>query len=266
VIPVAAFLLGLLIGSFLNVCIHRLPKDESIVTPRSHCPHCGQPISWYDNIPVASFILLRGRCRDCGGAISFRYPLVELLTAVSFALVAGQYGLTLAALKYAAFVAMMLVLAFADLADRILPDEITIGGAAAGVLLSLFQPLPPPAMASFLLGLWRVTLSARFASLAESVVGALVAAGLVWVVAEIYFRVRHREGMGLGDIKMMALIGAFVGLRDALVIVMAASVLGAVLGLFFILLFRKGMTYELPFGTFLAFAAILMVVLAHETA
>lgn len=264
-IPVAAFLFGLLIGSFLNVCIHRLPKEESIIAPRSRCPHCGQPIRWYDNIPLASFVLLGGRCRDCRGAISFRYPLVELLTGALFAILISDFGLTLAALKYAAFVSMMLVLAFADLADRILPDEITLGGAAAGVLLSLFQ-LVPPGVAYLLLSLSRVTLSPRLLSLAESLLGALVAAGLLYLVAEIYYRIRHREGMGLGDVKMMALIGAFVGLRDAMMIVMVASILGAIVGLIFILLFRKGMTYELPFGTFLAFAAILTVVWAHETA
>lgn len=264
-IPFLAFVFGLLLGSFLNVCIYRLPKDESVVRPRSRCPHCGQPVRWYDNIPVVSFLLLGGRCRDCGAAISFLYPAVELLTGALFALLVSRLGFAPAAAKYALFVSLMLILAFADLSERLLPDEITIGGAVAGVALSLLWPLPP-GLISLILTLERANLSPRAVSVAESLAGAVVAPALLFLVAEIYYRVRFREGMGLGDVKMMALIGAFLGLQQALFAMMLASVLGAVLGLIFILLFRKGMAYELPFGTFLAFAAILLVVWGHETA
>ncbi len=263
-LPLLAFLFGLLIGSFLNVCIYRLPKEESVVRPRSRCPHCGHPIRWYDNIPVVSFVWLAGRCRDCGAAISFLYPAVEIITAVLFAVIAARYGLTPAACKYAVFVAMMVVLAFVDLTDRILPDEITLGGAGAGLVFSFVLPLSP-GLIYLLLSLWNVTLPARLNSAAESLGGALVGGGLLYVIAEIYCRLRAREGMGLGDVKMMAMIGAFLGLRYAILVLMMASILGAILGLIFILIFRKGLLYELPFGTFMAFAAILMVVLFHET-
>lgn len=264
-IPLAAFLFGLLIGSFLNVCICRMPKDESVISPRSRCPHCGHPIRWYDNIPVLSFVWLAGRCRDCGAALSFLYPIVELATGILFALLVARFGLTLLAVKYALFVSMMLALAFADLIDRLLPDQITLGGAAAGLGFSLIQPLHP-GLASFALGLFGVRPAPLLASAAESLLGAVVSAGMLYLVAEIYYRIRFREGMGLGDVKMMLLIGAFLGLGPAFWTVLLASVLGAVLGLVFILLFRKGMTYELPFGTFLAFAAILWVVWGNETA
>jgi len=260
-----AFLFGLLTGSFLNVCIYRLPKDESVVRPRSRCPHCGHPIRWYDNIPVVSFLLLGGRCRDCRAALSLVYPAVELATGLLFALVVSRFGLTLASAKYAALVSMMLILGTADLFDRLLPDQVTLGGAAAGVVLSLIRPLDP-GLVSLLLGLWGIRLGPVTASALESVTGAAAASGMLYLVAEIYYRVRFREGMGLGDVKMMALIGAFLGLGPAIWVVMVASVMGAALGLVFIVVFRKGMQYELPFGTFLALAGILWVVWRNETA
>ena len=262
---VAAFAFGLLIGSFLNVCIHRMPRDESVVSPRSRCVQCGHPIRWYDNIPVVSFVWLGGRCRDCRAALSFLYPVVELLTGLMFVLLVMRFGVGLLTLKYAVFISMMVVLGFADLIHRLLPNQITLGGAAAGVAFSLIEPLTP-GIVSFFLAMWGAKPDPLLASVVESVVGATVAAGILYLVAEIYFRLRFREGMGLGDVKMMALIGAFLGLGPAFWVVMLASVLGAVLGLIFILLFRKGMMYELPFGTFLALAAILLVVWRHEAA
>jgi leader peptidase (prepilin peptidase)/N-methyltransferase len=265
VIPVLAFLFGLLIGSFLNVCIYRMPKEESIVRPRSRCPHCGSPIRYYDNVPLLSFVWLGGRCRDCGAAISFLYPAVELTTGLLFAVLASRFGLTLGAARYALFVSMMLILGFADLNDRLLPDEITLGGAAAGLVFSVVRPLRPDVVQLALL-LAGIRLSPRLTSLAESAVAAAVGSGVLYLVAEVYYRVRFREGMGFGDVKMMALIGSFLGLRQALFAVMLASVLGAVLGLLFIGLFRKGLAYELPFGTFLAFASIVLVICGNETA
>ncbi|MBI3667549.1 MAG: prepilin peptidase [Acidobacteria bacterium] len=264
VIPFLAFLFGLLIGSFLNVCIHRLPEEESVVHPRSRCPHCGQPIRWYDNIPVLSFVLLAGRCRDCQAALSFLYPVVELATGCLFVLVVARFGLSMAALKAALFVALMLALGATDLLTRLLPDELTLGGAGAGLALSLVHPLQP-GLASLLLGVlgWRP--SPRLGSAAESLLAATVSAGLLYLIAELYYRIRFREGMGLGDVKMMAMIGAFLGLRQAFLAVILASIAGTVLGLLFILLFRKGLAYELPFGTFLAFSSIVLAVWGSET-
>jgi leader peptidase (prepilin peptidase)/N-methyltransferase len=259
VIYLLAFLFGLLIGSFLNVCIHRMPKDESVVRPGSRCPWCGHPIRWYDNVPLVSFLLLGGRCRDCLAAIPWRYPLIEALTGLLFVAIAARHGVTPAALKYAAFAALMLALAVIDLTDRLLPDPLTLGGAALGLGLSFVVPLPS-GVAGFLLQVWGVRLPPVGVSVVESAAGAGLASGTLWLIAEAYFRVRLREGMGLGDVKMMALIGSFLGLAGAFWTLMLASVLGAVLGLLFIVLFRKGMAYELPFGTFLAAAGILMVV------
>jgi leader peptidase (prepilin peptidase)/N-methyltransferase len=259
VIELAALVFGLLIGSFLNVCIYRLPKDESVVRPGSRCPDCGEPIRWYDNVPLFSFLRLRGRCRHCQAAISWRYPAVELATGLLFLVVVRRYGLSLEAAKYSAYVAMMLALGVVDLLDRLLPDPITLGGTAAGLGLSLIVPVPA-GVAAFFLAVFGVELPRAAGSVAEAALGALAGAGLLYLVAEAYFRVRLREGMGLGDVKMMGLIGAFQGLAGAFWTLMLASVLGAVLGLVFIVIFRKGMAYELPFGTFLAVAAILVVV------
>ena len=262
-IPFSAFLFGLLIGSFLNVCICRMPMEESVIQPRSRCPHCGRPIRWYDNIPVLSFLLLAGRCRDCQAALSFFYPVVELATGLLFAFIAARFGLTIAAAKAALFVAIMLALGATDLLTRLLPDELTLGGAGAGLVLSFIHPLES-GLASLFLGLADLRLSPRLVSATESLLGAVVGAGVLYLIAEIYYRIRFREGMGLGDVKMMAMIGAFLGLKQAFYAVMLASILGAVLGLVFILLFRKGMAYELPFGAFLASASILVAVWGNE--
>jgi len=260
-IVLAAFLLGLLIGSFLNVCIHRLPRDESVVRPGSRCPECGLPIRWYDNIPLLSFVLLRGRCRECEAPIPWRYPVVEAVTAALFAVVASRYGPTLEGGRTAVFVCLMLILAVVDLTDRILPDPITLGGAVAGLVFSAAAPLRP-GVGAFLAALAGLEPGPRATSLIESAAGAAVGAGALYLVSETYFRLRLREGMGLGDVKMMVLIGSFQGLAGAFWTLMLASVLGAVLGVLFILIFRKGMAYELPFGTFLSAAAILIVVWA----
>jgi leader peptidase (prepilin peptidase)/N-methyltransferase len=260
-----AFLLGLLVGSFLNVCIYRLPREESVVHPRSRCTRCGHQIRWYDNIPVLSFLLLAARCRDCGASIPFLYPLVEILTAALFAIVASRFGLSLVAVKTLLFISMMLILAFSDVTERLLPDEITLGGAVVGLVFSVIAPLPPGTV-DLVLRVSGVRLSPRAVSVAESAVGAATGAGLLWAVAEIYYRIRFREGMGFGDVKMMALIGAFLGLQQALGAVMLASLVGAVLGIIFIVVFRKGMAYELPFGTFLAFAAIVIAVAGTQPA
>lgn len=259
---VTALLFGLLIGSFLNVCIHRLPRDESVIRPGSRCPHCGSPIRWWDNVPVLSFLWLAGRCRDCRASISLLYPVVELATGALFAVVAWRWGWSLIAAKLAAFLAAMLVLGFADLRDRLLPDQITLGGAAAGFLFSFGVPLEP-GLASLILAVAGARPGPALVSGAESLLGAGLSAAALYLVAEIYYRVRFREGMGLGDVKMIALIGAFWGFRDAFLVVLLASLLGAAAGLAFIVLFRKGLAYELPFGSFLALASILIVLVTR---
>ena len=249
-----AALFGLLIGSFLNVCIHRMPRDESIVWPGSRCPSCRHPIAPYDNIPVLSWLLLQGRCRHCFTRIHWRYPLVEALTAALFALAVLTWGPTAAALKYILFSALCVTLFFTDLETRILPDEFTLGGLYAGLALSATVPqsgTPLP----FLLPSWPSAL----ASFLDAGLGASFGAGMFWLVAAVYAKVRGREGLGFGDVKMVAMLGAFLGLMNALAAILVACVLGSILGIAWIWLRKhSARQYELPFGSFLAAGALLV--------
>ncbi len=255
---VIAALLGLLIGSFLNVCIYRLPRDLSIVSPRSFCPSCEHPIAWYDNVPVLSYMALRGHCRHCRKPIPLRYPAVEALMAALFFWIVLRYGGSFRSAKLCTFAALLIALVFADLEQRILPDELTLGGVALGILFAAVVPFDDGLVTLFLPLQWgRIWLS-----VAEAALGALMTSGLLWVVRGVYFRLRHREGMGLGDVKMIAMIGAFLGLQSALFAVVVGSMLGSLLGLVYILLARKdASTYELPFGMFLGAAALLVALL-----
>jgi leader peptidase (prepilin peptidase)/N-methyltransferase len=231
--PILAFSFGLVVGSFLNVCIHRLPLRESVVSPASRCPHCRAELKLSDNIPVFSYLLLGGRCRACRKPISVQYPLIEILTAATFL---GSYFLFPPPLLYVrlAFACAMIVLLVIDLEHRILPDVITLPGIVAGLLSSLF--LPPG---------WF-----------ESLIGLLIGGGSLWLLGEIYFRVRNEEGMGFGDVKMLAMIGAFLGWKLMLLTLVLASFLGSLVGVGMIAVKRGDMKYALPFGTFLAVAAV----------
>jgi leader peptidase (prepilin peptidase)/N-methyltransferase len=251
--PGWAFLGGLLIGSFLNVCIYRLPRDLSVVRPRSHCPQCRRTIAWYDNLPVLSLLLLRGRCRHCLSNIPWRYAGVELATGLAFLLSALSLGPTISAAKYAVFSAIIIALIVTDLEDRILPDELTLGGTLIGLAFAPFTPSEPG-----ILGLlfWN-QLSPPWIRLADAACAAAFSSGLVWFVGWAYQKVRHREGMGFGDVKMLAMIGAFLGLRGSLGAMIFGSLLGSVLGYGYIYLRKKDpSTYELPFGSFLGIAAL----------
>lgn len=256
-----AFLAGLLIGSFLNVCVYRLPRDLSVATPRSFCPECEKTIAWYDNIPIASYFILRAKCRDCGARIPLRYPLVELATALAFAVCIWQLGLSLAAVKYAVFAAILITLIASDFEERILPDEFTLGGLAVGLALAAFVPMDV---------IWArmvlpMSVAPRWFWVAEAVIGAGVSSGLIWLVGYLFERIRHREGLGMGDVKMLAMIGAFLGLQWALLTLMLASLLGSVGGLAFVLLARKNAsTYELPLGSFLGVAALALAPFAWQ--
>ena len=248
---------GLLIGSFLNVCISRLPYDESVVSPRSHCPRCGTMIAWYDNVPVLSYVLLRARCRHCRAPISMRYPVVEMLTGLLFGLIVWHFGWEWASVKWCAFVTIVLELAFSDLETRILPDEFTKGGALLGIVLSAIVPLPP-GLFSFLAELIRPNASEELASLVNSLGTAVFLSGGLYGLGVLYQRMRGREGMGLGDVKMVAMLGAFLGLETALLGLMLGSLLGSVIGLTWIRFRRASAAdYELPFGSFLALGALL---------
>ena len=247
-----AFLFGLLIGSFLNVCIYRFPRDISVARPRSHCPHCLRTIAWYDNIPVVSFLMLRARCRHCLAAIPARYALVELSTGLAFLLSAYALGPSIAAAKYAVFSAILIALIVTDLLDRILPDELTLGGVLIGLAFAPFINAEPGFLA---LIFWRLR-SPGWIRLADAAFAAAVASGMIWFVGWAYQKVRHREGLGFGDVKMLAMLGAFLGLRGALAAMIGGSLLGAIFGLGYILIRKKSLTYELPFGSFLGIAAL----------
>jgi leader peptidase (prepilin peptidase)/N-methyltransferase len=250
-----AGLFGLLIGSFLNVCIHRWPRDLSVVRPRSKCPACDGPIAGCDNIPLLSWLALRGRCRHCRAPIHWRYPLVELLTALSFAYFVFQLGFTPAAARYGVFAAILIALIFSDIETLLLPDELTLGGLALGLLFSLFVPVPDSTFHA-IAGLFGFHPAVAAGSFGEAALGAFLPAAAIWLAGWLFEKLRHKEGLGFGDVKMLAMIGAFLGIRGALTTIILGSLLGSVVGLAFIKLTgRDAGTYQLPFGAFLGAAA-----------
>ena len=259
-IAIFVCLFGLVIGSFLNVCIVRIPQGKSIVLPASACPNCGAAIRPYDNIPVLSYVvLLRGKCRGCKAPISWMYPLVELLTGLLFLGCYAGFGLTTEALKWAVFSAIMIVLVFTDLRERLLPDVVNYTGFALGLVLSVFVK-PSDGTALWIANrLFDFPPPAPALSFADAIFGAAIGSGLLWLVSEAYFKLRRREGMGLGDVKMMLMAGAFLGIKRTLLTILTGSLLGSVLGIAFIMARSKESDYELPFGTFLGLAALLVV-------
>ncbi len=257
-----AFLFGLVIGSFLNVAIHRLPRDLSVVRPRSHCPKCGKMISWYDNVPLLSFVLLGGKCRHCGETISWRYPVVELMTgALFFNFIYAAGGVTVPAIKMCVFSALCVGLLFTDLEERILPDEMTKGGMALGFLLAIFVPTPGSLAASLIWLITKKDPNPVAGSVAEAFLGAALPAFLLWAAGAIYEKVRHKEGLGFGDVKLIGMVGAFFGLEGAVLAWLLGSIAGSVLGFGYIKATGKDAgSYELPFGTFLCAAALVVAV------
>ncbi len=262
---IIAFVFGLVIGSFVNVCVHRWPRGRSVVRPRSHCVRCRKMIAWYDNIPVLSYLVLRGRCRHCGRAISLRYPVVELATGVVFFYFVLTMGLTAAAFKMCVFSVILLALLFSDLEKRILPDELTIGGTVIGLAFSPFVPIPNPVAQALLWPFGFNLTSTRSISIAESIVGAFLPAFVLWFGGWVYLKLRHRDGLGFGDVKLVAMAGAFLGLQGALLMLILGSIAGSVLGYGYIRLSGKDpSTYELPFGTFLGAAGLFLAVAGHQ--
>ena len=261
---VLALIFGLLIGSFLNVCIYRWPRDLSVVRPRSHCPACEKMIAWYDNVPLVSYALLGAKCRHCGARIPLRYPLVELLTAVLFFVFVWMLGPTAAALKMCIFSAIVVGLIFADVEERILPDEFTLGGTAVGLVFALFVPVPE-SIAGFLLLIAGAQVGHRLQWILDAVVGAALPPFFLWLAGWLYEKVRHREGLGLGDVKLIAMVGSFLGFSGALYTLLLGSIAGSVIGYGYIWLTGKDpATYELPFGTFLGAAALVIALAARQ--
>jgi leader peptidase (prepilin peptidase)/N-methyltransferase len=229
----AAGALGAIVGSFLNVCIHRLPRHESIVWPASRCPRCGHPLAWHDNVPIVSYVVLHGRCRACGEPVSLRYPVIETVSAAMFAAGFWFYGPSALLIQRLVLGCILIVLFAIDLEHHLLPNVITLPGIVAGFLFSL---VTEPGWVS-------------------SLIGIVAGGGVLFIVAEAYYRIRHEEGLGMGDVKMLAMVGAFLGWKLTVLTLMMASISGSIVGLLFIVSRRGGMKYALPFGTFLAFGA-----------
>jgi leader peptidase (prepilin peptidase) / N-methyltransferase len=254
----AAF--GLLIGSFLNVCIYRLPRERSVIKPRSYCPRCRQTIAWYDNIPVLSYVILRGQCRHCGLKIACRYPLVEILTGVAFGVIVWLYGPTPLAVRFVVLASILIALAFTDLARRILPDELTLGGAAIGLILAGLIPLEHD-VGFFVL---RPALGVVGASLAASAIGALIPCSILGGIGWVWGKLRGMDVLGLGDVKMIATVGTFLGLQSTLAALVISSILGVVFGSAHIYLTKRDFTYQLPYGTYITIGTIGYVLLARQ--
>jgi leader peptidase (prepilin peptidase)/N-methyltransferase len=226
--------LGLAVGSFLNVCIHRVPLRLSVASPGSRCPACGYVLRWTDNIPVVSYIALRGRCRGCGSPISLRYPIVELITMGVFVLHYLVIGADALLIPRLVFASAMIVLFAIDYEHFLLPNVITLPGIVTGLLFSVWCP----------------------PGLRDALIGVVVGGGLLWLIGEAYYRFAGQEGMGGGDVKMLAMIGAFLGWQLTIVTLILSSMAGALVGLGVIVSRRGGMDHQLPYGTFLALAAI----------
>ena len=237
------FFIGLCIGSFLNVCIYRIPIGASIVRPPSACPGCNTYIKWYDNIPLISYVVLRGRCRVCKTTISLRYPMVELLTGLCAVAAVMRFGFTWPALIYFIFIAALLVITFIDIDHRIIPDVISLPGIPLGFAASFALPM--------------VTWT-------DSLIGILAGGGTLFAVAYGYQLLTGREGMGGGDIKLLAMIGAFIGWQGVLFTIMASSLIGTLVGVLLMMRAGKGMKLAIPFGPFLAIGAILYLFFGPE--
>jgi leader peptidase (prepilin peptidase) / N-methyltransferase len=290
----AIFVFGLCFGSFLNVCIYRLPLGLSVVSPRSACPKCKQPIAFYDNLPVLSWLILRGRCRHCAAKISPRYLLIELLTGALFLACYWYFGATISTLKYCVFGFLLLGLIFTDAETKLLPDKLTLPGLALGVLFSLIVPVNDLA-SQFLPGMVNLPVSTEVAShlfsLLDSLLGAALGASFIYGAGVMYLRWRGIEGMGFGDVKLMAMVGAFLGIKLTIFTIFTASLAGSFFGLSTVLVVwlkrtrrfmkrlasasaarRRGWqsaqmvyrNYQMPFGVFLGSMALFALFFGNQ--
>lgn len=246
---------GLLVGSFLNVCIVRLPRGRSIISPPSHCPRCKESIKFYDNVPLISFLLLRGKCRKCGEPISWRYPIVELMNGLFYVWIVREFWLGGEAFLLMAFCSSLIVITFIDFDFQIIPDAITLPGILLGVTIgpffmsSLTEPLP------FQLGHFVPHTWPYLISFLNSVIGMLCGALPLLTIGWLWEKLRHVEAMGGGDVKLMGMVGSFLGWKGALLTIMAGACVGSIVGLGLIMLKRHKMDKVIPFGPFLALGA-----------
>ena len=243
IMELGVFVFGTIIGSFLTVCIYRLPREQSIVAPRSACPECGRNIRWYDNVPVLSFILLGGRCRNCRSSIPYRYPIVELVNGVGYVAILWGFGWGWPALAYGIFFSALLIIAWIDWDYLIIPDAITLPGIIFGVLSSLW--ILPVGFVNSLLGV---------------IVGGGVLLAMAWISPFLF----GKEGLGGGDIKLLAMVGAFLGWQLALATLMIASILGALVGLGLMAVGAMKRGQYMPFGPYLALGAVISLLFGPE--
>jgi leader peptidase (prepilin peptidase)/N-methyltransferase len=229
------FLFGAIIGSFLNVCIYRLPDGESVVFPASHCRACARALPWYENVPLLSYLLQRGRCRACGARFSSRYFWIELLTAMLAIALVYRFGVTITTVGYFVFIAALVAVTFIDLDHQIIPNVISLPGIVVGLVFSLISPT---------LTLW------------DSLLGVVAGAGVLLTVFWVYYLVTHQEGLGMGDPKLLAMIGAFLGWRAIGFTLFCASLVGSIIGVALMRYYHADRKMALPFGPFLAFGAI----------
>lgn len=240
---IISIIFGAIVGSFLNVCIYRLPREESIVFPGSHCPHCKISLRFYDNIPIISYILLRGKCRHCHHFISLQYPIIEGITALSFLFIFIHFGISLNSLIYFAFISALIVITVIDLYHQIIPDVLSLPGIGIGLLASLVLPN---------ITFW------------ESLIGIISGGGILLLVASGYQWLFKREGMGGGDVKLLAMIGAFLGWKSVFLTIILSSFIGSFVGIILILIKGKNFKYAIPFGPFLSLGAVISLFYQSE--
>ena len=253
-------LFGLLFGSFLNVCIVRLPRKQSILLPRSHCPLCKHTIRWYDNIPLVSYILLRGRCRDCHARISPQYAMVEALTAILLVATFRRFGLSPEFVKYSALVMLLIVVIFTDLRERLIPHAVTFFGIGLGVVLSLFIDVDSRPL-GWLAERMGVLLPGTLLSVLGALAGALIGGGLFYAVGTAFFILsgRTKEYLGFGDVMLMLMVGVFLGAPLTLLTILLGSFAGSIVALSVTLAAPRFRNYPWPYGTFLGIAAVYAV-------
>ena len=242
-IQTVVFAFGAVFGSFFNVCIYRMPRNKSIIRPPSACPHCEKPIKFYDNIPIVSYIILGGKCRNCGARISIRYPLVELITAVLFLMLYRKYSLSYQLGFQMFFVSLLIIISFIDYDFQIIPDVLSIGGLIAGMIISFARP------------------DFRFI---DSLYGVLLGGGVLFVIAYGYKLIAKREGMGGGDIKLLAMLGSFLGYKGVIFSLVGGSIIGTIVGIPLMIMKGEGTKYAIPFGPFLALSAVLYLFVGHN--
>ena len=235
---IAFFIFGTVIGSFLNVVIYRLPREKSLISPPSSCPNCGHKIKWYENIPIISYIFLKGKCSKCKYPISPRYPFVEFITGVLYSLTYLKFGISIDLIFSLIFVSLVIALTFIDFDFKIIPDEINLIGFISGIIYSFLR---------------------QDFSVVDALIGAVVGAGFLWLIAFLYLKYRGIEGLGMGDVKLLAFFGTYFGWFGSLFIIFFGSLVGAVIGILSAYLSKAEdkSTYEIPFGPFLSLAAVI---------